>query len=107
MKKKYFQRPDDSPSQIIKVLIQCKAYSRSVGKANVQDIRDTIDKYNADGYFLVVSTALSTPLFDYLTQLRNKGNFWVDWWTRNELEDKLRENPEIIKRYSDIIKTTP
>lgn len=98
------QKPEDSPYQKINVIIQCKAYNRSIGKAHVQDIRDTIDKYDADGFFLAVSTALSTPLFDYLTKLRNKGNYWVDWWTRNELEDRLRENPEIVKRYPDLIK---
>lgn len=98
------QNPEVSPYQKIKVLIQCKAYNRSIGKAQVQDIRDTIDKYNADGYFLIVSTALSTPLYDYLTKLRNKGEYWVDWWTRNELEDRLRENPEVINRYPDVIK---
>ena len=99
-----FQKPEDSPYQKVNVLIQCKAYSRSVGKANVQDIRDTIDQYDAGGYLLVVSSALTTPLFDYLTQLRNKGDYWVEWWTRNELEDRLRDNPEIVRRYHDIVK---
>lgn len=39
-----------------RVIIQCKAYKNGVGKQDVLDIRDTVDRYDSQGYFLVVST---------------------------------------------------
>lgn len=85
-----------------RLVVQCKAYSKSVSKSNVQDIRDTIDRHKADGYLLVVSSTLTTSLFDYLDDLRSR-NLRVDWWTRIEIEDRIRRNPDILKRFTKIV----
>ncbi|MBK5503245.1 restriction endonuclease [Bacillus sp. TH12] len=91
------------PVTVKTILVQCKAYKRSVGKDRVQDIRDTIDIYDAHGYLLTVSSQITAPLYDYLKKLRNKGDFWIDWWTRDEIEDRLLQNPHIITRYKDVL----
>ncbi|MCY7949365.1 restriction endonuclease [Bacillus inaquosorum] len=92
-----------SPYRKIKVLVQCKAYKKSVNKGNVTDIRDTIENYNAQGYFLVVSSSLTSPLHDHLSSMREKGVYWIDWWTRKEIEDRLTDNLSIAKKYQDIV----
>ncbi|CAI2768161.1 restriction endonuclease [Flavobacterium collinsii] len=57
------------PAQIIKVVGQCKAGNASVGKSKVQDIRDTIEHHDADGFFLAVSTQITYPLTETLEKL--------------------------------------
>ena len=93
-----------SPSVLRKVIIQCKAYKRSVNKSNVQDIRDTVEHYNASGYFLAVSSHLTTPLTDHLDGLRQRGQIWVDWWTRSEIEERLVQHQDVALKYPDIVR---
>lgn len=95
--------PTENPYETKKILVQCKGYKRNVNKENVRDIRDTIDMHNADGYHLVVSSQLTTQLFDYLSSLRKRG-LQIDWWTRDDIEIRLRKNPSIVERYLDIVR---
>lgn len=99
-----FKRPESNPYVIGNILVQCKAYTRSVGKDKVNDIRDLIDMHSSNGYLLVVSSSITKTLLEYLKKLRGKGEHWVDWWTRHELEDKLRKNLDILHRFNDIVK---
>lgn len=87
----------------IKVIGQCKAYKNSVNKSNVKDIRDTLDFYNSQGYFLAVSSQITVPLHDYLNSLKEKYNLYVDWWNKSEIEDRLRIHTDIALRYPDIV----
>lgn len=80
---------------------QCKAYEKSVNKSHVRDIRDIIDYYNAVGYFLAVTSGVTTQLIDHLCKLKEKRD--VDWWTEREIFKKLRQNSYIADRYMDII----
>lgn len=92
-----------SPYVTRKIIVQCKAYKKNIGKGDVRDIRDTIDSYNYDGYFLAVSSQITTPLTDYLDRLRNRG-IWMDWWNRDEIEDRLTIHRDILSKYSEIVK---
>lgn len=83
------------------IIVQCKAYQKSVNKSNVIDIRDTIEMYNAAGYMLAVSSNITTPLIDHLCKLKEK--YDVDWWTEREIFQRLRQYPILLNRYSDII----
>jgi hypothetical protein len=75
-----------------------------VGKSEVIDIRDTIEHYEAQGYFLAVSSYLTSPLTEHLENLRNRGKYWVDWWTRSEIEEKLRIHPDIAARFPNVVR---
>ena len=86
------------------VIVQCKALNRAVGKRQIVDIRDMLDQYDAKGYLVVASGNVGTSAIDYLKSLRKKGDYFTDWWGRSELEFRLRRNPDIARRYSDIIK---
>jgi hypothetical protein len=65
--------------------------------------RDTIEHYNADGHLLVVSSDLTTELTEYLEKVRNGGKYWVEWWTRTEIEHKLPMNLDIFSRFPKIV----
>ncbi|MBK8080335.1 MAG: restriction endonuclease [Saprospiraceae bacterium] len=80
---------DINPYHTLKIIVQCKAYKEGVSKSKVTDIRDTIEFRNYDGYFLVVSSYLTKSLSDYLDKLRTENKFWIEWWSRDEIEKRL------------------
>ena len=61
------------------VVVQCKARAGTVGKLQVRDVRDTVERHEAAGTPLAVSTEISGDLVDYLSELRSRLEF-VDWW---------------------------
>lgn len=91
------------PLSLRRVVVQCKAYSRPVDKSKVSDIRDVVEHHGATGYFLAVSSSLTSGLFDHLDRLRLGGKLWVDWWTRQEIEERLQAYPDIVSKFSDIV----
>jgi Restriction endonuclease len=94
---------EGEPFILRRVVVQCKAYSRPVDKSRVQDIRDLVEHHEASGYFLAVSSRITSGLFDHLDRLRLSGRIWVDWWTRPEIETRLHGQPDLIKRFSHIL----
>lgn len=95
---------EETPPAILRrVIVQCKAYGKSVGKSDVRDIRDTVEHHEASGYFLAVSSQITTTLTDHLDLLRRRGKIWVDWWTRNELEERLSKHQDIAHKYPNIV----
>lgn len=92
-----------SPYKIRNVVVQCKAYRKAVNKYDVRDIRDTVEHHGADGYFLAVSSHLTSPLTTHLDQMRRQGKVWVDWWTRSEIEERLQMNKGIASKFSGVV----
>ena len=82
-------------------ICQCKAYQKNIGKHNVTDIRDTLDHYGANGFFLSVSEGITTHLIDHLCVLKQK--YSVDWWSKREIFSLLRQHPHIADSYTDIL----
>ena len=97
--KKYMQSEGKYGTALI--IGQCKAYEKSVNKSHVRDIRDTLDYYNANGFFLAVTSGITTQLIDHLCKLQESRD--VDWWTEREIFKKLRQNSYVVARYLDIL----
>lgn len=93
---------DVPPAQILKVVGQCKASNGSVGKSKVQDIRDTVEHHDADGFFLAVSTQITYPLTETLEKLNKK--LWTDWWNRDDIEFRLNQNQDLISKFDKVLK---
>ncbi len=91
------------PIRRIKVVGQCKASSSTVGKSKVQDIRDTVETHNAEGFFLAVSSQISAPLTEKLEDLKSKG-IWTEWWNKDDIEIRLSKNPELIPLFPKVLK---
>ena len=90
--------------KIRRILAQVKTRKRPVGKGDVRDIRDTVERYDAHGYMLVAHPRLTAYLVDFLEDLRTKSEFMVDWWEMRDLESRLRRNPDIARRYPKLVK---
>jgi hypothetical protein len=91
------------PIRRIKVVGQCKASSSTVGKSKVQDIRDTVETHNAEGFFLAVSSQITAPLTEKLEDLKSKG-IWTEWWNKDDIEIRLSKNPELIPLFPKVLK---
>jgi len=52
--------PEQNPYIDRRVIVQCKGFRKNVGKSDVTDIRDTLEHYEAQGYFLAVSSYLTS-----------------------------------------------
>ncbi|MGW4399111.1 restriction endonuclease [Amycolatopsis nivea] len=88
-----------------RILVQCKTKrdpDKSVSKSDVRDIRDTIERHEADGYWLFASSHITAQLVEHLEILGRKT--YVDWWTRHEIEAALRRNPRLIDAHRDILR---
>jgi hypothetical protein len=88
-----------------RIVVQCKASDSTVGKGKVQDIRDTVEFHDAEGYFLAVSSEISGPLIAHLDRLRLKLGWHIEWWTRLEIELRLRRHPDVLARYPQVVKS--
>lgn len=93
---------ENSPYRSLKIIVQCKAYKGGVSKSQVTDIRDTIEHKNYDGYFLAVSSYIKKSLSDHLDKMRVDSKFWVDWWSKDEIEKRLISHKDLIMKYDDI-----
>nr|WP_312295656.1 restriction endonuclease [Brevundimonas diminuta] len=92
----------ESQFRIRRVLVQAKVRSKTVGKADVRDVRDTLERHDAEGFLLVVHPGWSNDLFNYLEALTRK-NIWVQIWGRAQIEERLRRFPHIASRFVDIV----
>lgn len=91
----------DAPIERRTVVVQCKAWSRAVGKSDVTDIRDTLERHDASG-ILVIAPSVRHSLSEHLAVLRRR-NIWADYWGRGELEEQLDSNPDLVRKYADLV----
>jgi len=94
----------DAPIERRTIVVQCKAWSRAVGKSDVTDIRDTLERHDASG-ILVIAPAVRRSLSEHLAVLRRQ-NIWADYWGRGELEEQLDANPDLVRKYADLVTYT-
>ena len=93
-------------TKTVRIIAQVKTRSRTIGKHDVQDIRDTLEKYQAKGFLLIAHPRISSPLVDHLDLLRKKTEL-TDWWEARDIEDRLRRHPDIAKRYPELVALRP
>ena len=84
-------------------LAQVKTRRRSIGKNDVRDIRDTLERHNVHGFLLIAHPRISSALVDHLDDLGQRKRFQIDWWEKRDLETRLRRHPDIARRYPKII----
>ncbi len=96
----------DSTSRVVRVIGQVKSRSTTIGKGDVQDIRDTLEYHDAEAFLLIAYPRVSTALVDHLDKLR-KTRTRTDWWERRDLDERLRRHPDIAKRYPQLVVVDP
>jgi hypothetical protein len=89
--------------RVRRVVVQCKSDATRVGVSRVTGIGDAIEYHGSTGYLLVVRSGPTAALIERLDRLRAAGSRWIDWWTRDDLENRLRRHPHLLERFSDIV----
>ena len=63
--------------------------------------------YKAEGYFLATSSQPAVATIDLLDEIAQRGDYFTGWWGRTEIEQRLRRNPQVLRRYADIVQPVP
>ena len=92
-----------TPAKALDVVIQVKARNPSVGKSKVQDIRDTVERHEANGYFLIAFPQPANSLVEHLSVLAKRG-IWTNWWDRAQIETRLKKHIDLVARFADLVK---
>ncbi len=90
-------------STVREVLVQVKLRRNGVGRSDLSGLRDTLEHYQCGGLLIVAFPRVTVSLMNHLAELRRRGQWWVDWWGRTELEARVRRHPEVAVRYRDIV----
>jgi len=85
------------------VIVQVKIRANGVGRSHLPGLRDTIEHYRCTGLLVIAYPNVTTSLTDHLTALRRGGKFWVDWWNRAEIDQRLRRFPDTAARFPDLL----
>ena len=94
---------DESPTDSVQIVVQCKTSARNIGKGAVIDIRDTVDQHKAFGFLLVAFPAATRSLIDYVEGIRSRKLFWIECWSKIDLESYLRTNPAAAQQFGDVV----
>jgi hypothetical protein len=89
-----------------RIVVQCKGFKTSINLSKLSDISTIVDFHNAQGYLLVAYPTVTPQVVDYMNSVPARRNFWADWWTQAEIEDRLRANLDIAERYPDLLSIT-
>lgn len=94
---------EDMLSKTVDVVIQVKIRGKGVSRSDAPGLRDTIEHHDCSGMLFVAFPNVTTTLNDHLKKLRAQGKWWIDWWNKADIEDRLRRNTDIAKRYEDLV----
>lgn len=97
---------DKSPLALKKILVECKAFNKTVGKDAISGIYEKMLHGDFDGVLLAVSTQTSTFVHELMSKIRGSGRYWADWWTRDEIEEKLWHHSDLREKYKLIVDVT-
>jgi hypothetical protein len=96
--------PDgEEQSDSVRIIVQCKTSDRNVGKGVAADIRDTVDRHGAFGFLLIAFPGVTRSVVDYVEEVRTRGLFWIEHWTKTDLEAQLRAIPEAAAGFDDVV----
>lgn len=99
-----WKEPNMPLSEMREILVQVKVRRTGVGRSDLPGLRDTLDHHRSDGLLIVAFPRVTAQLMNHLTELRRRGQWWVDWWGQTELEERVRRQPEIAGRFPDIVR---
>ncbi|USD52379.1 restriction endonuclease [Vibrio sp. SCSIO 43153] len=97
--------------KVSKGIVQCKSKlkaskKQSVGWSEVNDIYHVFTLHRPQAYFLVVNTQITNQLTQTLESIKDNDMYGIkliDWWCKSDIENRLRDNPEILARFKDVI----
>lgn len=99
-----WQSPQAPVTTLRHVAVQVKIRRTGVGRNHLRGLRDTLEYYQCGGLLVVAFPRVTSQLTAHLEDMRRRGQYWVEWWGRTQLEQRLRQQPHIAGRYADLVK---
>lgn len=62
--------------------------------------------YSGAGFLSVTLPGVTNGLRGYIESIRQKELFWIDCWTKPELEAEIRSNPRIATKRRELVTLT-
>lgn len=93
----------EQPLNISRCLVQCKLTLKTLGIPSGIGPVESMFLGDYEGYFLITNSILSSDHTALLEKLRADGRYFVEWWTKFEVEEKLRSHVDILFRYRDVV----
>lgn len=93
----------EQPLNIARCLVQCKLTSKTLGIPSGIGPVESMFLGDYEGYFLITNSILSSDHTALLEKIRADGRYLVEWWTKFEVEEKLRTHVDILFRYRDVV----
>ena len=90
-------------SHAVDIIVQVKIRKKGVNRNDATGLRDTIEHHDCSGMLFVAFPHVTTTLNDHLQKMRKQRKWWIDWWNKADIEDRLRRNIDIAKRYEDLV----
>lgn len=95
---------DDQPLDIKRYLVQCKLSSKnSIGLSKGMSPWESLLLGDYHGYMLITNTFLSSDFTEVLERIRSNKEYNADWWTKIEIEDRLKRNIDLLVKYNDLV----
>lgn len=96
-----FLKSVSSEKHCVKWIVQCKLIRNgaSLTAKKVQNIRDMLADYKADGFCVMTNSVIDATLHDRLDRVHEKDGIKIERWSGLEIERFLAEHPEIRARY--------
>jgi hypothetical protein len=93
----------EQPIEIAKYVVQCKFSKSTVGISKGIGPFEVLYLGDYDGYFLITNSKISSDFTALLEKIRKDDRYLADWWGAAELDERLRNNPDLIQKYSAIV----
>ena len=93
----------DQPLDVDRYLVQCKLTSKSLGIPSGIGPMESMYLGDYNGYFLVTNSILTSDHTALLEKIRNDPRFQADWWMKDQIEERLKSNFDLLVKYSDIV----
>jgi len=96
----------EQPINIKKYMVQCKLTNKTLGIPSGMGPFEAMYLGGYDGYFLITNSMLSSSHTAQLEKLRSDDNYNAEWWVKDDIEERLKSNIDILLEYTDLVTYT-
>lgn len=93
----------EQPLDIKKYFVQCKLTKKTLGIPSGMGPFEAMYLGGYDGYFLITNSILSSDHTAQLEKLRSDDKYNADWWVKDDIEERLKNNIDILLEYTDLV----
>lgn len=82
-----------------KWIFQCKHMKKQIGRKDLSEVYDLLQKFSADCYGLFYSGELTPNTLDRIADICKNSKIKIEYWDRSRIEAQLKQFPQISLKY--------